>query len=57
MQPSLPTTSRLLEALRRWGKRIAHDLEESKFFEQMVDRCRFREAVLAEFPRPFLPRR
>jgi len=32
-------------------------LEESKFFEQMVDRGRFREAVLSEFLRPFLPPR
>jgi hypothetical protein len=58
MQPPLQqTTSKLLEALRRRGKRIAHELEESKLYEQMVDRGRFREAVIRDFLRPFLPPR
>lgn len=55
--PPQQNTSKLLEALRRRGKRIWHELEESKLYEQMVDRGRFREAVIRDFLRPFLPLR
>ena len=46
---------KLLEAMRRRGLRIASELEESKLFDQMGDRGRFREAVIRDFLRPFLP--
>jgi hypothetical protein len=39
---------KLLEAIRRRGRRIASEIEESKLFEQMVDRGRFREAVIQD---------
>ena len=46
---------KLLEALRRRGLRIAGELEESKLLEHMGDRGRFREVVIRDFLRPFLP--
>jgi hypothetical protein len=46
---------KLLDAIRRRGRRIASELEEPNLFEHMGDRGRFREAVIRDFLRPFLP--
>jgi hypothetical protein len=46
---------RLLEALRNQSAKIAADLENSKLFTHMGDRGSFREAIIKDFLRPFLP--
>jgi hypothetical protein len=46
---------RLFEALRNQSAKIAADLENSKLFTHMGDRGSFREAIIKDFLRPFLP--
>src|ERR1035441_10286665 len=46
---------RLLEALRNQTAKIAADLDNSKLFTHMGDRGAFREAIIKDFLRPFLP--
>jgi hypothetical protein len=46
---------RLLEALRNQAAKIAADLDNSKLFTHMGDRGAFREAIIKDFLRPFLP--
>jgi hypothetical protein len=46
---------RLLEALRNQTAKIAADLDNSKLFTHMGDRGAFREAMIKDFLRPFLP--
>jgi hypothetical protein len=46
---------RLLQALRNQSAKIRADLENSKLFTQMGDRGTFRESIIREFLRPFLP--
>jgi hypothetical protein len=45
----------LLRALRNQSAKITADLENSKLFTHMGDRGSFREAIIREFLRPFLP--
>jgi hypothetical protein len=45
----------LLQALRNQSAKISADLENSKLFTHMGDRGRFREAIIRDFLRPFLP--
>ncbi len=46
---------RLLEALRIQAAKIAADLDNSKLFTHMGDRGAFREEIIKDFLRPFLP--
>ena len=50
-----PLAMRLLEALRNQTAKIAADLDNSKLFTHMGDRGAFREAIIKDFLRPFLP--
>lgn len=45
----------LLQALRNQAAKIAADIENSKLFTQMGDRGSFRECIIRDFLRPFLP--
>jgi hypothetical protein len=45
----------LLQSLRNEARKIAADIENSKLFTNMGDRGAFREAIVANFLRPFLP--
>jgi len=45
----------LLQALRNQSAKITADLENSKLFTHMGDRGSFREAIIRDFLRPFLP--
>ena len=45
----------LLQALRNKARKLAADIENSKLFTNMGDRGAFREAIVANFLRPFLP--
>ena len=46
---------RLLQALRNQGTKINADLANSRLFTHMGDRGSFRESIIKEFLRPFLP--
>lgn len=46
---------KLLQALRNEAQKIAAGIENSKLFEHMGDRGSFREAIIKDFLRPFLP--
>lgn len=46
---------RLIQALRNQTAKIAAELENSKLFDHMGDRGSFRECIIKEFLRPFLP--
>jgi hypothetical protein len=46
---------RLLEALRIEAEGIETGIKKSRLFTQMLDRGEFREQVIAQFLRPFLP--
>jgi uncharacterized protein DUF6602 len=45
----------LLKALRNQAAKMKADLEDSKLFAQMGDRGTYREAIIRNFLRPFLP--
>jgi hypothetical protein len=46
---------KLLQAVRNEAARIAAHVEDSKLFTHMGDRGTFREAIISNFLRPFLP--
>lgn len=46
---------RLLQAIRNQTARIAAHFEDSKLFTHRGDRGTFREEIISEFLRPFLP--
>jgi hypothetical protein len=46
---------RLLQAVRNQAARIASRLEDSNLFTNMGDRGTFREGIISDFLRPFLP--
>jgi len=46
---------RILEALRIEAENIETGIKRSRLFTQMLDRGEFREQVIAQFLRPFLP--
>lgn len=48
---------RLMQALRAQSQDVKSGFEKSKLFEHHVDRGTFREAVIQDFLRPFLPER
>jgi hypothetical protein len=45
----------LLQAIRNQGAQIGPKLEDSQLFSHMGDRGTFREAIIRDFLRPFLP--
>jgi hypothetical protein len=45
----------LLQALRTQAAKIKADLDNSKLFAHMGDRGSYREAIIRDFLRPFLP--
>jgi len=48
--------SKLLRAVRNGVSRLDSHIEDSNLFEQHVDRGSFREQIIEEFLRPFLPK-